>query len=79
MRSALVCSLPRQSHSKVTLFGQVTRPTLTSDAENVVKKIEGVENVDNQIEVLPLSRNDDRLRLRPIAPFFRRRRFNVIS
>ena len=39
----------------VTLVGQVTRPTLKSDAENVVKKIEGVEHVDNQIEVLPPS------------------------
>src|SRR6476660_7615312 len=47
---------------KVTLFGQVTRPTLKSDAENVIKKIEGVERVDNQIEVLPLSPNDDRVR-----------------
>src|SRR5260370_41860247 len=46
----------------VTLIGQVTRPTLKSDAENVVKKIEGVEHVDNQIEVLPLSPNDDRIR-----------------
>ena len=34
----------------VTLVGQVTRPTLKSDAENVVKKIEGVEHVDNQIQ-----------------------------
>ena len=46
----------------VTLAGQVTRPTLKSDAENVVKNIEGVEKVDNQIEVLPLSPNDDRIR-----------------
>ena len=46
----------------VTLVGQVTRPTLKSDAENVVKRIEGVEHVDNQIEVLPVSPNDDRLR-----------------
>jgi len=48
----------------VTLLGQVTRPTLKSDAENVVKRIEGVEKVDNQIEVLPPSPMDDRLRLR---------------
>jgi len=48
----------------VTLFGQVTRPVLKSDAENVVKKIEGVEKVDNQIEVLPPSPMDDQLRLR---------------
>ena len=47
----------------VTLSGQVTRPTLRSDAENAVKRIEGVERVDNQIEVLPLSPHDDRLRL----------------
>jgi hypothetical protein len=44
-------------------MGQVSRPTLKSDAENVVKRIEGVEYVDNQIEVLPTSPNDDRLRL----------------
>jgi len=39
----------------VTLLGQVTKPVLKSDAETAVKKIEGVEKVDNQIEVLPLS------------------------
>jgi hyperosmotically inducible protein len=52
----------RVDGTKVTLFGQVTRPTLKSDAENVIKKIEGVETVENQIEVLPLSPNDDRVR-----------------
>lgn len=46
----------------VTLMGQVTRPTLKSDAENVVKRIEGVTQVNNQIEVLPLSPNDDQIR-----------------
>jgi len=39
----------------VTLVGQATRPTLKSDAEKAVKRIEGVENVVNNIEVLPLS------------------------
>jgi len=48
----------------VTLLGQVVRPSLKSDAENAVKHIEGVEHVDNQIEVLPPSPMDDRLRLR---------------
>jgi len=47
----------------VTLVGQVVNPTLKSDAERVVKQIEGVEKVDNQIEVLPTSPMDDRLRL----------------
>ena len=48
----------------VTLMGQVVRPTLKSDAENVVKHIEGVEKVENQIEVLPVSPMDDGLRQR---------------
>jgi len=47
----------------VTLLGQVTRPTLKSDAENVVKDIEGVEKVENHIQVLPLSSMDDGVRL----------------
>jgi len=47
---------------KVTLLGQVTRPTLKSDAESAVKSIEGVATVDNQIEVLPLSPMDDQIR-----------------
>jgi hyperosmotically inducible periplasmic protein len=47
----------------VTLYGQVVRPSLKSDAENVVKHIEGVEHVDNKIEVLPPSPTDDRLRI----------------
>jgi hyperosmotically inducible protein len=48
--------------AKVTLLGQVVNPVLKSDAGNVVKHIEGVENVDNQIEVLPLSPMDNRSR-----------------
>jgi hyperosmotically inducible periplasmic protein len=50
--------------STVTLLGQVVRPTLKSDAENAVKHIEGVESVDNQIEVLPPSPMDNGLRRR---------------
>jgi hyperosmotically inducible periplasmic protein len=46
----------------VTLLGQVARPTLKTDAERAVKRIEGVTNVVNNIEVLPTSMNDDRIR-----------------
>jgi hyperosmotically inducible protein len=46
----------------VTLMGEVTNPTLKSDAGNVVKRVEGVTAVNNQIEVLPLSPNDNRIR-----------------
>jgi hyperosmotically inducible periplasmic protein len=47
----------------VILRGQVVRPSTKSDAESRVKDIEGVARVDNQIEVLPPSPSDDRLRL----------------
>ncbi len=47
---------------KVILSGQVTRPTLKSDAEAAVKSIEVVATVVNNIEVLPLSPMDDQLR-----------------
>ena len=46
----------------VVLKGYASRPTLKSSAANVVKRIPGVESVDNQIEVLPNSPNDDRIR-----------------
>ena len=46
----------------VILEGQVQRPSLKPDAESAVKGIEGVETVINNIEVLPPSPNDDRIR-----------------
>lgn len=48
--------------SKVTLLGQVVKPVLKDDAGAAVKHIEGVTEVNNQIEVLPLSRMDDQVR-----------------
>ncbi len=53
----------RVDGTTVTLLGQVARPSLKSDAGNVIKSIEGVETVNNEIEVLPASPNDDRIRL----------------
>jgi hyperosmotically inducible periplasmic protein len=55
----------------VTLLGQVWRPVTRSDAENSVKRIEGVEKVDNQIEVLPPSPMDDGLRHRLYRTIYR--------
>jgi hyperosmotically inducible protein len=49
--------------STVTLAGKVTRPTLKKSAERVVERIEGVDKVVNQIDVLPVSSNDDRIRI----------------
>jgi hyperosmotically inducible protein len=48
--------------NEVTLLGAVTNPTVKTDAENAVKKIEGVEKVIDQIEVLPPSPSDDQIR-----------------
>ena len=47
----------------VRLLGQVVRPTLKSDAEGRLRGIPGIEKVINDIEVLPVSPNDDRIRL----------------
>ena len=47
----------------VTLLGQVRNAVLKDSANSVVKKIEGVESVNNQIEVLPPSPTDDQIRL----------------
>jgi hyperosmotically inducible periplasmic protein len=47
----------------VTLMGQVVRPNLKGDAENRVTKLEGISQVTNSIEVLPLSPMDDQLRV----------------
>jgi len=50
-------------HGKtVVLRGYASRPILKSDAANALKGIAGIESVDNQIEVLPNSPNDDRIR-----------------
>ena len=46
----------------VTLLGAVTQPVLKSDAEKTVKRVEGVNQVVNNIEVLPLSPMDDQIR-----------------
>jgi hyperosmotically inducible protein len=60
----------RVDNGVVTLFGQVTRPTLKSDAANVVKRLEGVTRVENKIEVLPLSGFDNSIRAREYRTIF---------
>jgi hyperosmotically inducible protein len=54
----------------VTLYGDVVRPILKSDAQNVVKRIEGVEEVINKIQVLPLSSFDDSIRWRAMRAIY---------
>lgn len=52
----------RVDGTTVTLLGDVTNPTVKSDAENVVKRVEGVTQVNNQINVLPPSPMDEQIR-----------------
>jgi hyperosmotically inducible periplasmic protein len=52
----------RVDGDKVTLTGQVRQPVLKLDTENSIKHLEGVKQVDDQIEVLPLSKFDDQIR-----------------
>ncbi len=52
----------RVDGSKVTLSGEVWWPNLKNTAERLVANLEGVTSVENQIEVLPTSLYDDRLR-----------------
>ena len=59
------------SGETVVLYGHVTRPSTRKDAERRVAKIEGVERVVNNIQVLPVSPNDDRIRARTYRAVFR--------
>lgn len=52
-----------QKGGTVILRGAVRRPSLKEDAEARVKEIEGVEQVQNEVEVLPASPQDDSIRL----------------
>jgi hyperosmotically inducible periplasmic protein len=47
---------------RVTLSGQVLRPTLKRHAEATIKSLEDVDTVIDEIEVLPNSPTDDELR-----------------
>jgi hyperosmotically inducible protein len=54
----------RVDGDKVTLFGEVTQPALKRDAESAIKHLEGVGTLESHVEVLPLSRFDDDIRIR---------------
>ncbi len=56
---------------RVELYGDVVDPVLKSDAERAVKRIEGVEGVDNHIHVLPVSLFDNRIRRREYSAIYR--------
>jgi len=55
----------------VDLMGYAYRPTLKSDAERAVKRVGGVDMVNDQVEVLPVSMNDDDLRWKTYYAIYR--------
>ena len=60
----------RVEGNKVVLSGEVVRPVLKDDAANAVKHIEGVEAVENDIEVLPLSNFDNQIRRQELRAIY---------
>lgn len=64
----------RVEDNTVTLLGQVRNAILKDEAQAVVKRIEGVQQVNNQIEILPASFNDDRIRRQVARAVFRQPR-----
>lgn len=65
--------------STVTLLGQVRNAVIKDSAEKRVKGVEGVDQVVNDIEILPASPNDDRIRLRVARAIFADNRLNRYS
>lgn len=61
----------RVADGYVELLGAVTQPYKRSDIERIVQHVPGVASVTNQIEVLPLSPQDDRLRLQVARAIYR--------
>ena len=59
------------SDKTAVLRGQVTRPTLKSDAEYALRKIEAIPNVRNEIETLPISPTDDQIRIAVYRSIFK--------
>ena len=63
----------------VTLYGQVSRPTLKKDAARVLERLAGVDQVINKIEVLPLSNFDDRIRVAVYRAIYRQTGLDRLS
>ena len=64
--------------STVTLMGQVRNAILKDEASQAVKHIEGIEKIDNQIEILPASFNDDRIRRQVARAIFNQPRLFLV-
>ena len=61
----------RVSQGRVELMGAVTEPYKKSDLAKTVERLRGVTGVANELEVLPLSNTDNRLRLQIARAIYR--------
>jgi hyperosmotically inducible protein len=61
----------RVDNGQVELMGAVSQPFKKSDIEKIVRQTPGVASVTDEIRVLPLSTNDDRLRIQVAHAIFR--------
>jgi hyperosmotically inducible periplasmic protein len=61
----------RIQNGNVELNGQVSQPFKKSDLQRIMQRIPGVKSVTNDLEVLPLSPNDDRLRIEVARAIYR--------
>jgi hyperosmotically inducible protein len=61
----------RVANGQVELLGAVNQPYKKSDLQRMVQRVPGVTSVSNELKVLPLSPNDDRLRIQVARAIFR--------
>src|SRR5215208_3011104 len=61
----------KYENGTVTLMGYASRPSLKTDAERAVRRVAGVDTVNDQVEVLPVSMNDDNLRWQTYYAIYR--------
>jgi hyperosmotically inducible protein len=69
----------RVRNGAVRLIGAVTEPKKAADIVERVAKVRGVQAIDNQIEVLPASQSDDRLRVTIATTIYRDQAFQDYS
>ncbi len=58
-------------NGQVSLYGEVTQPWKKSDIHNIIAKAPGVESVNDNVQVLPLSDNDNLIRRQVAASIYR--------
>src|SRR6266700_1457844 len=61
----------RVNEGNLELIGQVSQPYKKQDLQRIMQRVPGVTSVTNKLEVLPLSPNDDNLRLRVARAIYR--------